>query len=95
MGPFKHSFLFTFIITQLILVFFHIYKYSSLTKLSYVKQKHEKIITELTEQKKELLHTFEQLKKSSAIKKWAREQGMIPIRLQNIKKIDDLHDTAS
>lgn len=90
----KVSFALVFAITQLTLIFCHIYASSIFMKYSYLKQKNEKLYAQLNEQKNELTRSLEELKISSAIKADALSKGMIPLRLQSIKRISDIDDHA-
>lgn len=86
----KVFFALVFAITQLSLIFCHIYTSSTLMKYSYRKQKYEKRIAQLNEQKNELTRTLEELKSPSAIKAHALGQGMTPLRLKRIKHLRDI-----
>lgn len=85
-------FLLLFFGVQLFLVFFQIHKTSTLVKYSYIKQRNEKLRAELIEEKNALTHALQTLKSRTTIKAEATSQGMVPVRLDRIKRIDELHD---
>lgn len=73
-------------------MFFQIHKNSTLVKYTYLKQKHEKTRSELIEQKNALIHDVQLLKSRASVKADAQAKGMVPVRLDTIKKIEDIHD---
>jgi regulatory protein YycI of two-component signal transduction system YycFG len=85
-------FLLLFFVVQLFLVFFQIHKNSTLVKYSYAKQRNEKLRAELIEEKNALNHALQTLKSRANIKDEAELKGMTPVRLDRIKRIDELHD---
>lgn len=77
-----------FILIQIGIIFLLIYRQSTLIGLSYQKQKNELLLSQLAEQHKEFIHTFEKIKNPLAIKEYARQKlGMVPVRLSHIKKV--------
>lgn len=87
-------FLLLVFVVQLFLVFFQIHKNSTLVKYSYAKQRNEKLRAELIEEKNALNHALQTLKSRAAIKDEAELKGMVPVRLDRIKRIDELHDKS-
>ncbi len=73
---------------QVFLIFWQVHKQSKLIQLSYQKQKNEKIVAELNEQKKKLMHEQQTQKNPAAIKKFAHEVlHMEPMKIAAIKKL--------
>ena len=72
------------------MVFLQIQKASTFTELFYSKQRKERVIQELLEERDTLSHKLEKLKSKFRIKKYARKLGMIPVKLEQIKKINKL-----
>jgi len=85
-------FILLFFVVQLFLVFFQIHKNSTFVKYSYAKQRNEKLRAELIEEKNALNHALQALKSRASIKDEAELKGMTPVRLDRIKRIDELHD---
>ncbi len=80
-----------FLATQFFIVFFHIYFSNALLQLFYIKQKSEKILAHLTEQKKDLTTTLHIVKSRSEIKKFAIKDLLLePVRLEAIKTCKDM-----
>lgn len=83
----KKFFLVTFIAVQLFFIFFHIYKQSTVIRLSYDKQKYEKLASELLQQKQELQQSLHIAHARSTIKKYAQTKlAFKPIQLSQVKK---------
>lgn len=88
------NFLIFFVIIQLFLVFFQIHKNSTVVRYSYLKQRNEKLLDTLIEEKDSLTHRLQTLKSSAVIKENAQRKGMTPLRLDRIKRIEDLNDKS-
>ncbi len=84
-----------FLITQLSLIFCHIYASSLFTQYSYSKQKNERAYQQLIEQKNELTRMLAELKSPSSVKAIAARDGMVPIRLKMVKRLSHLDTHAS
>lgn len=83
----KRIFLITFVATQLFFIFFHIYKQSTIIRLSYDKQKYEKHKADLLQQKQELQQNLHIAHARSTIKKYAETKlAFKPIKLNQVKK---------
>lgn len=85
----KRLFLVTFIAAQLFFIFFHIHKQSRVIRLSYDKQKYEKLKSELLEQKQQLEQTLHIAQSRSTIKQYAQTTlALKPMRIDQVKKYD-------
>lgn len=83
------TFISLFILTHLFFIFFQINKHNQFINLSYAKQKYENEIKILTQKKQELAQNLYNLRKSSTVKKFARENlGMCGVNIKQVKKID-------
>lgn len=75
-----------FVIIQIFLIFFYIHKESSKIKLSYQKQKNEKLKQELIEQKQNLAQLLHEKQHQKEIKDFAiNNLEMQKIKLNQIK----------
>ena len=75
---------------HIVFIFFYIYHHSIVIKLSFQKQRLEKIKFQLIEQKKEVQYTLETIKSRSSIKNYAEEQlHWHKVRLDDIKRLHD------
>ena len=81
-----------FALVQCVFVFLHIEQSGSYLRLLYLKQRNDKIRIELEEQKNIRMRDLERLINNAAIKADAISRGMAPIRLDQVKKISDLHE---
>jgi hypothetical protein len=77
---------------QLFLIFFYIHHRSVCMKLSYTKQRHEKLYAQLCERKNTLARELESFKDQAVIKAYAVARGMMPVRLEHIKRIEAVRD---
>lgn len=85
----KRAFLICFVAAHVIFIFFYIHKESQFIKLSYEKQKQEKLQSDLTHLKQQLTHALYQAHNKLAIKTYAlKELHMRKVRLSQIKKFD-------
>lgn len=91
----KAVFFTIFISAQVTFVFLQIHQYSQIIKVSYKKQKSEKIKSNLAQKKQELTHQLYALHNRSHIKEFAMNTlNLEPINLNQIKKLNvDAHAT--
>jgi sortase (surface protein transpeptidase) len=88
----KKLFIATFVATQLFFIFFHIHKQSQFIKLSYEKQKYEKLAKELAQKKQSILQSLHIAQNRSAIKSYAEQElKMKKVRLDQVKTLHDKH----
>ncbi len=79
-----------FLTTHIFFVFFYIHKESRIIKLSYQKQKHEKLIKDLEQQKQDLTQNFLTMQNHLEIKEFAQKKlGMQKINLNKCKMLDN------
>lgn len=83
-----------FALIQCIFVFLHIEQSSTYLRLLYLKQRNDKICAELEEEKNIRTRDLEKITDRAAIKTFALSRGMVPVRLNQVKKISDLHDVV-
>ncbi len=77
-----------FITIQLILIITHITNKNIWIKTSYITQKYENELTQLKEQKKNLINELYELKNPKKIKLYAeKKMGMTPIKRSDLKRI--------
>jgi len=93
----KAVFFTIFISAQVTFVFLQIHQYSQMIKVSYKKQKNEKLKSSLAQRKQELTHQLYALHNKSGIKEFAiNELKLEPINLNQIKKLSDsTHDNKT
>ena len=92
----RSLFISLFIGTNIFFVFLQIHRHSLFIKVSYEKQRQEKIKTELAQKKQNLIHELYSLKDRGAIKKFAEaELGMHKVKLNQIKKLNDGNDQTA
>lgn len=86
----KKTFITLFIVVNIIIIFLYIHKQSTIIKLSFKKQRNEKIKEELTLQKNSLEQQLQTLSNKTAIKEHATKKlGMKKIDLKQITVIAD------
>lgn len=84
----RATFIGLFISVHLIFVIAQIHKHSQIVKLSYQKQKNEKLRNELAEKQLVLTHQLYAHKNLGAIKEFAiKNLNMAPVKLSQIKRL--------
>lgn len=84
----KESFIFLFIAVNLFFIFFQIYKNSKIIKVSFEKQRNEKLKEELINHKITLSQQLCALQNKAEIKQYAVDTlQMEKIKLHNLKKL--------
>ena len=85
----KRKFIILFIGTHIGFIFLQIHKQSYLVKLSYQKQKKEKLQQDILEKKKQLTQQWHMVQNRSAIKDFAQKQlGMKKVALNQITLLE-------
>lgn len=89
----KGLFIVLFLSLHVLFIFLQIFKYSAWAKETYKRQQLEKEKKNLLAKKESLLQQFCMLKDPVVVKKYAQNVlGMEPIRIQQIKQLQELHD---
>ncbi len=87
----KGKFLTLFIVTHVGFIFLQIHKHMQFIKHSFLKQKNERLLAQLEQQKQELTNQWYGIQNKSDIKKYALDTlKMQPIKLSQLKRLD--HD---
>lgn len=86
-GMKRNTFLLIFVSLNILFIFLQIFKQSYIIKLSYEKQRNEKLRNSLLAKKASLTEQLYILKNQSTIKQFATDTlGMKPIRLNQIRR---------
>lgn len=83
----RYSFFTLFIVLHLGFIFLQIHKHMRFIKESFSKQKNERLLANLTQQKQDLLNQLYAKKSRASIKQFAKNKGLKSLKLARVKRI--------